>query len=93
MDTMSLFDILPIPSIKRNLSKKQRLRLLLICVILAEQKACIQMITLELGSSSIFRLTDNDWVSITGLEIAYRNLFEAVVIEFWSHFEKLWNES
>jgi hypothetical protein len=76
-----------------ELSRSQKAHLVILGLVFAKAKSGIQILTLSQNASAIFNLKDEDWTTISGLEIKYRSLFEQSIKEEWQRFENLWNES
>lgn len=76
-----------------ELSEKQKATIKMLGLVLAQEKSVIQLLTLIREPIAIFKLKDDDWIKITGLQISYRGIFESTISEDWQRFEDLWNKS
>lgn len=76
-----------------RLTTSQKATLKMSGLVLAEEKSSIQLLTLTNGAEAVFKLKDQDWTTITTLEIRYRPFIEAALRDYWQEFVRLWDES
>ena len=75
-----------------DLTKSHIARLRVLGIVLGTHMDAIQLRTVQKSADAIFHLENADWLSLAGLEIEYRPLFEQAIKSHWSEFEQMWNE-
>ena len=62
-------------------------------LLFANEKSSVQLLTLKRDAEAVFKLTDDDWANICGLDVRYRPAVEEALRDYWHEFVKLWDES
>ncbi len=76
-----------------TLSPTQKATLKMSGLVFADEKASIQLLTLKSDADAVFKLRDEDWARICGLDIRYRPAVEDSLRDYWDEFVELWDKN